>query len=68
MIARVLGVAKATVCWHCKQYWVNATSPIAKKRPVAYHQNTLVMRFPSLFHSQARESLLALVSALMDLF
>jgi hypothetical protein len=68
MIAKVLGVAKATVRWHCKQYRVSAISQIGKKKCVTYHQNTLVMMLPSLFRSQARESLLSVVSALMDLF
>jgi hypothetical protein len=68
MIAKVLDVAKATVCWPFKQYLVNAISRIAKKRRVTSHQNALVMRFPSLFCGQARESLFSLVSTLMDLF
>jgi hypothetical protein len=68
MTAKVLGVAMATVCWHCKQYRVNAISRIAKKTRVKYHRKTLVMRFPSLFRVQARELSLSLVSALMDLF
>jgi hypothetical protein len=68
MIAKVFGAWKATVCWHCKQYRVKAISRIAKKRRVTYHRNTLVMRFPSVFRGQARESLLSLVSALMNLF
>jgi hypothetical protein len=33
MIAKVLGVAKAAVCWHCKQYHVNATFPVSNGRP-----------------------------------
>jgi hypothetical protein len=68
MIAEVRGVAKATVCWHCEQYRVNAISRIAKKRRVSYHEDILVMRFPSLFRRQVRESLFSLVSAPMDLF
>jgi hypothetical protein len=39
-----------------------------KKKLVMCHQSILVMRFPSLFRGQARESLLSLVSAPMDLF
>jgi hypothetical protein len=68
MIAKVLGVAKAALSWQYKQHRVNATSRIAEKRRVTYHRNTLVMRFPSLFRRQARESVLSLVSAPMDLF
>jgi hypothetical protein len=41
---------------------------IAKESRVTYHQNTLVMKFPSLFRGQARESLMSLVSALTDPF
>jgi hypothetical protein len=68
MTAQVLGVALATVCWHCKQYRVNAIFRIAKKARVKCHRKKLVMRFPSLFCGQARELSLSLVSALMDLF
>jgi hypothetical protein len=68
MIAKALGIAKATACWHCKHCWVSAISVIAKKRLVEYLQNTLVMMFPSMFRGQARESRLSLVSAPMDPF
>jgi hypothetical protein len=44
------------------------SEPIAKKSHVTYDQNTLVIRFPFRFRDQARESLLSLVSVLMDLF
>jgi hypothetical protein len=64
MIAKVLGVAKATACWQCKKHWVNATSQVAKKRRVAYHQNKLVMRFSSMFPGQARELLSSLVACI----
>jgi hypothetical protein len=64
MIAKVLGVAKATARWQCKQHRVNATSQITEKRHIIYHQNKPVMRFPSLFRGQARESLLSLVACI----
>jgi hypothetical protein len=34
MIAKVHGVAKATVCLHCQQYRVNAISPASSGRPL----------------------------------
>jgi hypothetical protein len=47
---------------------VTKSGRIAKKKYVTHHQDTLVIRFPSLFRGQATESLLSLVLALMDRF
>jgi hypothetical protein len=47
---------------------VTKSRRMVKEEHVTYYQNTLVMRSPSLFGDQARESLLSLVSALVDLF
>jgi hypothetical protein len=33
MVAKVFGVAKATLCWHCKQHRVRATSPVSNGHP-----------------------------------
>jgi hypothetical protein len=34
MTAKGLGIAKATVSWHCKQHRVNATFPVSNGRPL----------------------------------